>query len=146
MPAGAKANNAIGAETPPSPAPDTPFAQALLALGLPGLQNPPPAAFGFPPTLAQLGLMQIELAEAYFTGARRVIDLWRTSVRDQQDQFLAGWRTQLAPQVALREQLDPPAKSFAAQAGGADPSQRQVATRKQNRVDHAETTVLAREH
>jgi len=148
MPAGAKVNHGIGAQTPTSLAPDTPFTQVLSALGLPwpGLQQSPAAPTGLPPVLAQVGLMQLEIAEAYLTGARRIIDLWRTSVRDQQDQFLAGWRAQLAPQPAIREQSDPPAADIASRADSADRSQRPRAATGRSRVDHTETTVLAREH
>ncbi len=143
-----KPNHAISAEASPFSTPEAPFTQALSMFGMPwaGLQQSSPAAPGLPPALAQLGLMQIEVAEAYLTGVRRIIDLWRASVRDQQDQLLASWRAQLAPQAAHRLQPDPPARSIPPAADGADQPQRSVTTSRRNRVDHAETTVLAREH
>jgi hypothetical protein len=148
MPAGTRTNKSAGAEPRPCAAPDMPFARALSTFGLPwaGLQEAPKAPIATPPALAQLGLMQIELAETYLNGARRLIDLWRASVREQQDQLLRGWRTHLTLPAAPPEQSSASAMSVSSRADGADRSQQPAAMSKRARVDHAETTVLAREH
>lgn len=148
MPAGTRTNKSAGEEPRPCAAPDTPFAQALSTFGLPwaGLQQAPDAPNAMPPALAQLGLMQIELAETYLNGVRRLIDLWRASVREQQDQILRGWRTHLTLPTTPREQSSAPAMSISSRADGTDRSQQSTAVSQRARVNHAETSALAREH
>jgi len=49
---------------------------------------------------ARLTLMGIEGFEAWLLASRRMIDLWRTTVREQQDAALAGWRGQAERSLA----------------------------------------------
>jgi hypothetical protein len=49
-------------------------------------------------------LMGVETIEACLTASRRMIDLWRTNVREQQDAMLAGWRAQLESSLAHEDE------------------------------------------
>lgn len=69
-------------------------------------------------TSAQLQVMAFETARAVLDASRQYIDLWRTSVRDQQDALLDGWADQagrvLSNETAAHsaeQHIIPPAKA-----------------------------------
>jgi hypothetical protein len=55
---------------------------------------------------ARASLMGLEFFEAWLIASRRMIDLWRTTVREQQDTMLANWRTQITDALADAETRD----------------------------------------
>ena len=76
----------------------------------PALANPDvrgwPVMFGAQPfgeQAARAGLMGLEAMEAWLTASRQMIDLWRTTVREQQDAALANWRSQIVAAVTMAE-------------------------------------------
>ena len=49
-----------------------------------------------PESAARASLTGLDLMESWLTASRQMIDLWRTTVREQQDSMLAACRHQIA--------------------------------------------------
>lgn len=67
-------------------------------------------------------LMGLEFFEAWLTASRRMIDLWRTTVREQQDTMLANWRAQITTALPAAKSRDLATKTPAPEIQAAAPS------------------------
>ena len=73
------------------------------AAGFPGFQFTdwlPAGRLHMTTQTAQAGLAGLDIMESWLAASRQMIDLWRTSIREQQDGMFAAWRQQIVNTLA----------------------------------------------